>query len=76
MDETKKKKLQQFMSDHLMRDAVYSVLLNTFLKPRSKDVHTLAAGMLAVNFLDEGWRDLSNYQQLPATSSPPLNIGL
>lgn len=51
-------KIKRFMSDTQMSGAVYNVLLESFLKERTKDVHIMAAAYLAVDFLRQAWREL------------------
>lgn len=52
------KKLQQFIQDTTMRDEVRGVLESSFRRQRSDDVTYLAAKMLAIEFLDEGFQDI------------------
>lgn len=59
MDELQIQKVNRFLSDEVMSDTVHSVLLETFLKPRkSDDVHVLAASRVAIDLLQEAWKEL------------------
>ena len=52
-------KIRRFMHDEVMSNAVYEVLLNSFLEPKEgQDVNMLAASMIAVGRLKAGWREL------------------
>lgn len=51
-------KIKGFINDRQMSGAVYAVLLESFLKERTKDVHIMAAAYLAVDFLKQAWRDM------------------
>lgn len=63
MDQTRKEKLKRFMSDRVMAAAVRTAILETYLKPRAKlDVNVLAAERLAINLLDEAWKDMDRYR--------------
>lgn len=59
MDDLKNNKIERFINDTVMSDAVYSVLLDSFLKERpAQDVYVLAGSRLAVDFLNQGWKEL------------------
>lgn len=52
-------KVKRFMSDVMMNEAVYSILLTTFLKRREgEDTEMKAARFLATELLAEGWKEL------------------
>lgn len=60
MDETQKNKIKNFLSDQIMSDSVKKVILDTFLKPsKDRDVQNLAASMIAVERLEEAWKELN-----------------
>lgn len=63
MDElTKQEKLKRFLADRLTNAAVHSYLLDTFTKKsKTEDVHTLAAERIAINLLNDAWRDLQRF---------------
>lgn len=63
MDATRREKLKRFASDTLMKDAVHSVLLMSFLKERKgADVHTLAASRVAIDMMQEAWKEIERYR--------------
>lgn len=62
MDSTRVDKIKRFLNDKAMSQAVYDVVLNAFLRPRGGDVQQLAASRLAIDLLQEGWRDLAKYR--------------
>ena len=55
---TEKNKIKGFLADEIMSNAVKNVLRESFLKDRKGDVQMLASQMLAVNLLDEGFKEL------------------
>jgi protein involved in sex pheromone biosynthesis len=59
MNETEKNKIKRFLDDDVTQKAVYNTLLRTFLKPRDRgDVQMLAASRIAIDLLEEGWKEL------------------
>ena len=59
MDEYEKEKIKMFVSDKVMMEAVKKVVLASYLKPqKDKDVQTLAASRIAIDLLQDAWRDL------------------
>lgn len=77
-DDIKKNKLQRFLNDPEMVNAVYGVLLASFIKERpGQDVYVLAASRLAIDLLNVGWNELEKYK-LEKESSPPTlkQVGL
>lgn len=68
MDE---EKIKMFMNDKVMSNAVYNALLDSFLKEQpSKDVQTLAASRLAIDFLKDGWKHLEHFKSEPLQVKP------
>lgn len=64
MDATRQEKLKRFSNDRLMNEAVHFLLLQSFLKPRKgADVHELAASRIAIDMLQDAWKDLERYKQ-------------
>lgn len=59
MDELKRQKIKRFLEDEVMSEAVYGIILKTFLKPQKGDVQILAASRIAIDLLDEAWKELS-----------------
>ena len=71
-------KLRRFINDIGMSNAVYNVLLESFLKEsKEKDVNTLAASRIAIDLLRQGWKDLDKFKQIKEVDSREgENIGL
>lgn len=67
MDDHQKEKVKQFMRDKAMSDAVYSVILKTFLEKRDGDVQMKAAQRLAIDFHIESWDNLAKINTLSST---------
>jgi hypothetical protein len=64
IDETQKAQIQRFLEDADTANAVKSVLLDSFLKERKgQDVYVLAASRLAIDLLNEGWRELEKLRR-------------
>ena len=62
MNEIEKEKIKRFMSDKVMAEAVRKSILETFLKPqKDKDVQVLAASRIAIDLLQEAFKDLQRY---------------
>lgn len=78
IDRTKQEKLNRFMHDENMNQAVYKVMLDAFLSPhRSHDVQSLAASRMAIDLLNEAWKDLEQYKNNPqSVANTPLQPGL
>jgi len=63
MDATEKSKLRRFISDPGLSAAVRAVLLQSFIKERKEaDVYKLAAAKLAIDMLQDAWRELERYR--------------
>lgn len=63
MDSQKQEKLKRFCNDTVMSEAVYSVLLRTFLKSQGDaDVNVLAAERIAITLLDDAWKELWKFK--------------
>ncbi len=70
IDTNKREKIKRFLADKVMSDAVFEVLLDSYIKPRAKlEVTTLAAERIAINLLDEAWKELQKYQGETSASS-------
>lgn len=78
MNEVKRSKLKKFMQDEVMAQAVYEVLLDSFLtERRNQDVYVLAASRLAVDYLKQGMKELDRYKEDEAIREKILNqVGL
>jgi hypothetical protein len=62
-ERAKQQKIARFLADAEMADYVKDVMLMAFLKERKgADVHVLAAKSLAIDFLQEAFRELDRYR--------------
>lgn len=65
MDATRQDKIKKFMADERMSGAVKEVLLGSFMKPRGHtDINMLAASRIAIDLLEDGFKDLKKYTQM------------
>lgn len=65
MNLTEQEKIKRFVSDETMSNAVHSVLLGAFLRPRKdNDVQILAASRIAIDLLEEGWKELKKLKDI------------
>lgn len=56
-------RIQRFINDEVLADAVYGIILESFLKPRRiSDVQFLAASRIAIDLLNEAWKELEHYK--------------
>ncbi len=77
-NDLKNNKIHNFINDLAMETAVYEVIRNAFLsKKGQKDVQILAAERLAVDFLDEAWKELNKHRD-PVTEETKVTkqVGL
>jgi len=61
LNKTEKQKIKMFLADKLTKDAVKKVLRESFIKAKDGDIHMKAAQMMAVNLLEEGFKELKKY---------------
>ncbi len=62
MNETQKAKITRFVQDKLMAETVKDVILKEFLKPSpTMDVQTLAASRIAIDLLNNAFKELDRY---------------
>lgn len=74
IDPNKAAKLKQFVNNPAMAEAVREVLFTTFTKPRAKlEVTTLAAERIAINLLDDAWKELQRYRNATPSELPEQN---
>lgn len=60
MTDAQREKIRRFLNDESMAGAVRAVLLKAFLKPqKDRDVQWLAASRIAIDLLDDAWKDLN-----------------
>lgn len=62
LDNTQRAKVQHFLSDKVMADAVYQSIQSSFLAGHPTDVYVLAASRLALDYLRTAWKDLEKCQ--------------
>lgn len=75
MDDFKRDKVKKFINDKAMSEAIYNVLLDSFLKDRpNKEVYILAASRLAIDFLHQAWKELEKFQENENSLSTPPKI--
>lgn len=61
----KESRIQKFIDDESTQQAVYSVIKDTFLaKKGQKDIQILAAERIAVDLLDDAWKELKKYKTI------------
>ena len=64
MNDIQENKLQRFINDEIMADAVYQVLLGSFLAERKgADVNVLASCMISVTNLKDAWKEIERYKE-------------
>ena len=64
MDKTQEEKIRLFINDKVMSAAVYDMLLKSFIKPSDRaDVNVLAASRIAIDLLQESWKELKKFEQ-------------
>ena len=61
LNKTEKQKIKMFLADKLTKDAVKKVLRESFIKAKDGDIHMKAAQMMAVNLLEECFKELKKY---------------
>ena len=64
MDKAKTEKITRFVMDEALVDAVYGVLLDSFLKKRERaNVQMAAAERVAIDLLGDAWKELDKYKK-------------
>ena len=77
MPKIKEEKIKRFMDDAVMNEAVYEVLLDSFLNEKiANDVHVLAASRLSVNFLKEGWKNLEKFRDRKSEKEDEVKVNV
>lgn len=75
MNQHEQERLHRFVSDSLMADVIKDQLQKVFLRKRDGDVHTKAAQMMALDMLEEAWKEL-RYKGDVEKKRPPRQTGL
>lgn len=68
-------RLVRFTSDEILMEEVKDILLKFFMKKREGDVNMKAAQMLAIEMLEEAWKELHVYRK-PESVQKNGQIGL
>jgi len=78
MDITKQTKIDRFLKDEVMSQAVFEVIRKAFLKNKGvRDVQIMAAERLALEFLEVAWQELSKYKSSENADKTALSqVGL
>ena len=59
LNKTEEDKIIRFMQDPLLNEAVFKVLLSTYIKQIDRtDVHYTAGQMIAIDLLHKSWKEL------------------
>lgn len=76
--ETDRVRIGRLLMDSDLSGAIYDVLLTTFLKKRDHaDVQMAAAERIAIDLLNDGWKELEKCRPEGEKLSPPLKqVGL
>lgn len=71
-------KLQRFANDPALMEAVYKVLLDTYLEAgRIGDTTNQAAAMMAIHNLKDAWRKIEAYKnKSTGTATSSVQIGM
>lgn len=60
----KQERLKQFINNKITSNIVYETLRDSFLKKRGRrDIYILASERLAVELLDEAWKEIEKYKE-------------
>lgn len=63
-EDIKKSKINRFLNDKVMEACVFEVVRDSFLQKKApRDVYTMAAERIALDLLNEAWRELGKYKQ-------------
>jgi hypothetical protein len=62
-EETKRAKVNQFLSDVVMSGAVHEIMLKSYLKKKvGEGVDMKAARFIATELLEDAWQELNKYR--------------
>ena len=78
MNPTQKAKIKQFANDKQMSEAVYNVVSEKlFSTSKDRDVNVLAARFLAIEILNEAWKEMLRFKEDEENVSKEVNqIGM
>jgi len=78
MDDLKLAKIKQFLRDESMAFSIKEAMKDAFLKPsKDRSIENLAARFIAVELLEEAWKDLKRFQdeeESKANKSPQIGL--
>lgn len=64
MNQYRKEKIQRFLDDEAMEMAVYDTLMEVFTrKNQSGDVNLLASERIAINLIQDAWKEMRRLQR-------------
>jgi hypothetical protein len=64
MNDLEQEKLKRFVSDQVMSEAVFKVLMRSFTRSKpNAQVNELAASFLAIGLLKDSWNELENFKR-------------
>ena len=69
-------KIRRFLADKEMSATIKEILCSNFLKKKENDVHILAAQTLAVQSLEDAWKELERYRLDTNKKSESINVGV
>lgn len=70
MHQQDKERVQRFMQDSLMAEIVKDQIQSVFLRKREGDVTSKAAQMMAIEMLDEAWKELQHHGRAGERQKP------
>jgi hypothetical protein len=71
LNEIEKQKIDRFLKDTIMSNAVKNVFINSFLKPiKSTDTNFLAASRIAIDLLNNAWDELQKFENIKSNDEP------
>lgn len=76
MSQLNEDRIKRFIVDDSTADSVKAVLMETFMKRHDGDYHSKAAQMMAIEMLNDGWRELEKFKRHGEVERTPRQIGL
>lgn len=73
MNPDKTERIKRFIVDERMAEAVKEVIQKSFLKTQSKEVNYLAASRIALDLLEDAWKELLRYKEEEGEKSTKVN---
>ena len=73
----KEEKLKRFANDDTMRSAVYDLLMKSFTAKKPViDVNVLAAQRIAIDLLNDAWRELNSHKGTEQRDTTGTQLGM